>query len=170
MTQAILGYTKDLSIKLQGKYVDVAHAHRDIEQVKSTLLNARRNVESFHRSIYGDAKRVAATVGIEESAPCLVSRQQHRTNIHADNCIQYYQRNLTILLLDHLIAELDNRFDPVSSQHVIELMNLLPSTITSSQHHDFKNVLKMYGDDFPSSKSFPSELLHLWQHKWSFQA
>ena len=48
-------------------------------------------------------------------------------------------------------------------------MNLLPSTITSSQHHDFENVLKMYGDDLPSSKSFPSEL-HLWQHKWSSQA
>ena len=72
-------------------------------------------------------------------------------------------------MLDHLIAELNNRFDPVSSQHVIELMNLLPSTITSSQHHDFENVLKIYGEDLPSSKSFPSEL-HLWQHKWSSQA
>ena len=48
-------------------------------------------------------------------------------------------------------------------------MNLLPSTITSSQHHDFENVLKMYGEDLPSSKSFPSEL-HLWQHKWTSQA
>ncbi len=57
-------------------------------------------------------------------------------------------------LLCHLIAELNNRFDPVSSQHVIELMNLLPSTITSSQHHDFVNVLKMYGDDLLSSKRF----------------
>ena len=58
-------------------------------------------------------------MGIEESAPHLASRQQHRTNIHADNCIQYYQRNLTIPLLDHLIAEHNNRFAPVSSQHVI---------------------------------------------------
>ena len=73
ITQAVWRYTKGLSIKLQGKYVDVARAHRDIEQVKSTLLNARRNVESFHKSIYGDAKRVAATVGIEESAPRLAS-------------------------------------------------------------------------------------------------
>ena len=169
ITQAVLGYTKGLSINLQGKYVDVAHAHHDIEQVKSTLLNARRNVELFHKSIYGDAKRVTATVGIKESAPHLAIRQQHRTNIHADNCIQYYQRNLTIPLLDHLIAELNNRFDPVTSQHVIELKNLLPSAITSSQHHDFENVLKMYGDDLPSSKSFPSEL-HLWLHKWSSQA
>ena len=141
---------------------------RDIEQVKSTLLNARRNVESFNKSIYGDAKRVAATVGIEESAPRLASRQQHRTNIHADNCIQYYQHNLTIPLLDHLIAELNNRFDPVSSHHVIELMNLLPSTITSSQHHDFENVLKIYVTTFHLQKAFPE--LHLWQHKWSSQA
>ena len=63
------------------------------------------NVESFHKSIYGDAKREAATVGNEESAPRLACRQQHRINIHGDNCIQYYQRNLTIPLLDHLIAD-----------------------------------------------------------------
>ena len=119
ITQEVLGYTKGLSIQLQGKYVDVAHAYRDIEQVKSTLLNARRNVESFHKSTYGDAKQVAATVGIKESAARLASGQQHGTNIHADNCLQYYQRNLTIPLLDHLIAELNNRFVPVSSQHVI---------------------------------------------------
>ena len=49
ITQTVLGYTKGLSIKLQGKYVDVARAHRNIEQVKSTLLNAWRNVESFHK-------------------------------------------------------------------------------------------------------------------------
>ena len=119
ITQAVLGYTKGLSIKLQGKYVDVARAHRDIEQVKSALLNARRNVESLHKNIYGDAKWEAATVGIEESVPRLASRRQHRTNIHADNCIQYYQCNLTIPLLDHLIAELSNRFDPLSSRQVI---------------------------------------------------
>ena len=89
ITQAVLGYSKGLSIKLQGKYVDVASAHRGIEQVMSTLMNARRNVESFHKSIYGNAKQVAATVGIEESAPRLASRQQNRTNIRTDNCIQY---------------------------------------------------------------------------------
>ncbi len=61
ITQAVLGYTKDL----QGKYVDVARTHHDIEQVKSTLLKARRNVESFHKSIYGAAKRVAATVALK---------------------------------------------------------------------------------------------------------
>ena len=156
ITQAVLGYTKGLSIKLQGKCVGVAHAHRDIEQVKSTLLNARMNVESIHKSIYGNAKRVAANVDIEDSAPCLASQQQHRTNIHADNCILYYQHNLTIPLLDHLIDELNNRLASVSSQHVIELMNLLPSTIISSQHHDFENVSKIYSDDLSSSKSFPS--------------
>ena len=108
-----------MSIQLQGKYADVTRAYRDIEQVKSTLLNARRNVESFHKSTYGDAKPVAATVRIKESAPHLASGQQHGTNIHADNYLQYYQRNLTIPLLDHLIAELNNRLAPVSSQLVI---------------------------------------------------
>ena len=43
ITQAVLGCTKGL--KLQGKYVEAARAHRDIEQVKSTLLNAECSKE-----------------------------------------------------------------------------------------------------------------------------
>ena len=30
---------------------------------------------------------------------------------------------------------------------------------------DFKNIIKMYEDDLPSSVSFETEL-NLWQHKW----
>ena len=39
-TQSVLAYTKGLSVKLQGAYVDVACAHREIETVKSTLEGA----------------------------------------------------------------------------------------------------------------------------------
>ncbi len=52
ITQAVLGYTKGLRINSKGS-MRMFHAHHDIEQVKSTLLNARRSVESFHKSIYG---------------------------------------------------------------------------------------------------------------------
>ena len=35
-SQKVLSYTKGLSIKLQGRYVDVVRAYRDIELVKKT--------------------------------------------------------------------------------------------------------------------------------------
>ena len=40
-TQAILAYTRGLSVKLQKRYVDVSHAHRNIESVKAALRVAR---------------------------------------------------------------------------------------------------------------------------------
>lgn len=73
-------------------------------------------------------------------------------------------------LLDHLITELDSRLNSASSQHITQLMKLLPSAIIdppASVGSDFENVLNMYDDDLPSRVSFPSEL-HLWQQKWLF--
>ena len=139
-TQNILAYTKGLSVKLQGRYTDIARAYREIETVKSAIQTARTNINSCHNIVYTQAKSIAGSVGIEESVPRLASRQQHCSNVAAENCSQYYQHNLTIPLLDHLITQ-------TSTQHTIELMNWLPSTITDSstvlQCLDFKKCMKM---------------------------
>ena len=37
VTQAMLAYTKGLSVKLQGRYNDVVRGHKDIEAVKSVV-------------------------------------------------------------------------------------------------------------------------------------
>lgn len=71
-------------------------------------------------------------------------------------------------MLDHLISELDSRFDVNSSQIVVQL---LPSKIANHPgppHLDtnkFTNLLKSYEDDLPSSTGFDCEL-DLWEHKW----
>ena len=73
--------------------------------------------------------------------------------------------------MDHLINELNTRFDDASSQNIIELMGLLPSSILSKgsaycySQKDFANVLELYQDDLPSSISFETEI-DLWQCKW----
>ena len=168
-TQRVLAYTKGLSVKLQGPYVDVAHAHREIETVKTTLQGVRANVKSFHAHIYTQASLIAQSVDTEESTPRLANRQQHRQNIPAPNCTDYYCLNLTIPLLDHLITELNTRFDTASSQNVMEFMRLLPSAITctapKSSRQNFENILQFYENDLPCPLSFDSEL-DLWQHKW----
>ena len=38
-TQNVLAYTKGLSVKLQGQCVDIAHAYREISNLKTTLRN-----------------------------------------------------------------------------------------------------------------------------------
>ena len=55
---AVFTYTKGLSVKLLGRYTDIARAHCEID--------------SFH-GIYRQSKLIPASVGIEESAPRLAS-------------------------------------------------------------------------------------------------
>ena len=53
-TQKILSYIKGVSVKLQGRYVDIARAHTEIENVKSTLYKLRSDVERFHTQTYNE--------------------------------------------------------------------------------------------------------------------
>ena len=171
-TQNVLAYTKGLSVKLQGRYVDIARAHREISNLKATLQNIRSNVNSFHARIHSQSMTIAQSVGVEESIPCLASRQQHCQNIIAQNSSDYFRLNLTIPLLDHLINEVSSRFDNTSTQTTMEFFNLLPSAINASQSviskDDFKTIVQLYEDDLPSLLSFDAEL-DLWLQHWNVE-
>ena len=64
-------------MKLQGVYVDVVYAYREVKNVKSVLRESRSNVHSFHSQIYTRALKMAGSVGVDESRPRLPNRQQH---------------------------------------------------------------------------------------------
>ena len=170
LTQKVLAYTKGLRVKLQGRYVDVVRAHRDIEFVRTTLKGVRSRVDDFHAQVYKQVLMLGQSVDVMESAPRQASRQQHRQNIPSDNVTDYYKRNFTIPILDHLISELDVRFSAGSSQYVVEFMRLLPSEVVNAssqlQLQDFTNLLQLYKEDLPSVRSFDVEL-NLWQSKWT---
>ena len=69
LTQKVLGYTKQLSVKLQGRYADIARAHSDIELVKSTLEGIRSEVDNFHQRIYDEVLRFGSIIDVNESIP-----------------------------------------------------------------------------------------------------
>ena len=105
LSQKILAYTKGLSVKLQGRYMDVAQAHRDIECVKTAINGVRLRVDEFHSQVYQEVLVLSESVDVE-SAPRRAGRQQHRSNAPSDSVSDYYKRNLTIPILDHLSNEL----------------------------------------------------------------
>ena len=89
MTKDVLAYTKALSIKLQGRYMDIVKAYKEIEFVMETLQDARENVDDFHSHIYSKVLQLSAKVNIPKSLPRTTGRQQYRNNVHA------YQRHST---------------------------------------------------------------------------
>ena len=47
----VLAHTKALSTRLQGRYIDIVKAYKEVEFVKSTLKGARDGVDGFHMMI-----------------------------------------------------------------------------------------------------------------------
>ena len=170
LTQKILAYTKGVSVKLQGRYVDIVKAHQDIESIKSALKRVRSTIDHFHDVVYAEAVQLNQLVGVQESSPRLASRQQHRSNTPSSTVKEYYKLNLTIPLLDHIITELDSRFNSESSAIVVKFMKLLPSSFydstSSMQAGDFPRLLALYEDDLPAPRSLDVEL-ELWQSTWA---
>ena len=169
VSQEILAYTKGLSVKLQGRYVDVVQAHRDIELVKTTIKGVPSRVDDFHSQVYQQVLVLSQSIDVAEAAPRQANRQQHRQNIPSDNISDYYKRNLTIPILDHLSNELDTRFDAGCSQNLIEFMQLPSQVIKTTSRlrpENFSSLSQLYGSDLPSVKSLNVEL-DLWQNKWN---
>ena len=171
ITKDVLAHTKALSMKLQGRYIDIVKAYKEVEFVKSTLKGARDGVDDFHSRVYGKALQVAAKIQIDESLPRTTGRQLHRINVPAATPSQYYQRGLTIPMLDHLISEMDERFSNGSSITIRQIMLLLPvalaergesETLSSA---DISDLVSLYGDDLPAPAALDTEL-HCWRIKW----
>ncbi len=144
ITKTILGYTRGLAVKLQGRYMDAVCAHRDIESVKRLLKGCRSNINDFHKRVYQQATRLGELVDVTESSPRLAGRQQHRQNIPATTPTDYFKLNITIPLLDHIITELDDRFNADSSGVLVEFVQLLPNAVSTRssylRSHNFVKV------------------------------
>ena len=148
VTKEVLGYTKALSIKLQGRYVDVVKAFKDVGLVLEVLRSARENVDTFHGRIYTTALSIARKLNVEESRPRTTGRQQHRGNAPSSSISEYFQRQLTIPALDHLISEVTDRFSTRLTATLSQIMLLLPSTVAESTHQltsaDIADLLSLY--------------------------
>ena len=79
--------------------------------------------------------------------------------------------NVTVPLLDHMISELDSRFNSESSTVVVEFTQLLPCALYQKPQSkmltaaDLYTVLKFYEDDLPCRRSMDVEL-ELWCAMW----
>ena len=96
-------------------------------------------------------------------------QRQHPDKQTGSNISDYYKRNLTIPILDHLSNELDTCFDAGCSQNLIKFMELpfqVIKTTSRLRPENFSSLLQLYGSDLPSVKSLNVEL-DLWQNKWN---
>ena len=97
---------------------------------------------------------MAEKVGTAAEMPRLTPRQQHRSNAEAQTPREYFQRNVAIPLLDHIIMCIEEQFSP-SAKIATSLLGLVPSVLCS---RNINLSAATYNDDLPSPELFEMEL------------
>ena len=126
-TKDVLAYTKALSRKIQGRYVELSghmkklHLWSPHSTVPGMML-----IVSIHRSM---------TMHYLLLPKCMLNKafQGHRSNVPAATALEYYKWVLTISMLDYIIAEMEERFQHESSAIVCQIMLLLPSRLVVNE-------------------------------------
>jgi len=158
-----LSHLAGITVKLQKRTLDIIEAHEEIKEITRTYRKERENVDSGFAKIFEHSQRIAEKVDSTIQMPRIASRQQHRSNAAADNPCEYYQRNVAIPLLDHIISFLDQQFCD-SSITAIMLLGLVPS-ILCTKNVDLEGAVTRYSADLPSPELFETELRR-WKNRF----
>ncbi|XP_065664616.1 52 kDa repressor of the inhibitor of the protein kinase-like [Hydra vulgaris] len=123
-----LSHLEGITVKLQGRTVDIIMAYHEIAEVKSVYKDILRNMDEEFSRVYTQAERMARSVNTEPTKPRTVRRQIMRNNAPAINPEEYYRRNLAIPFLNRISSELESQFSDLSILSSKRL-GLVPSTL-----------------------------------------
>ena len=108
-------------------------------EVKKEYQHIRDTTADFTAQCFEHAKRMGAAVDTEPTAPRAARVQRNRANTPAENPEEAYKRNLVIPLLDHILSEMEGRFQSVSASAGV-LCALLPSVLSTGEDADLSNI------------------------------
>ena len=100
-----LAYTRGITVKLQGKSVELIEAYHSVELVIESIKKIRLKVEEYNKSWFRGIQKIADKLAIEIKKPRSCCRQMNRSNVSADSPEEYFRRSLTIPFLDHVVQE-----------------------------------------------------------------
>ena len=151
-----------ITIKLQGRTVDIVDAYNQIDRVLTYYKFIRNNVDSEFHKVYAHAERMATSVDTEPCKPRSCARQTNRPNVATLTVEEWYKVNVAIPFLDHIITDLESRFSPLAKT-ASSLLCLVPSILCSDHDVNFADVLDMYSGDMPTPEIFDQEISR-WKH------
>ena len=102
------------TVRFQGKALDIIGAYAEIENIKKTYYEERRNIEIRFHYVYEVAVELARLVNVEPDMPRIVQRQKYKNNNPANTPEEYYRRNIAIPFIDHIESELKSLFSEFS--------------------------------------------------------
>lgn len=158
-----MSHLSGITVKLQKTALDIIEAHEMVTEVASIYQVERNNVDSSFAPIYAQSVRMAERVESTIGMPRIASRQQHRSNTEASSPCEYFQRNIAIPFLDHIIMCLNQQFSP-STIIATSLLGLVPSVLCSKEV-SLAAAVNKYEADLPSPELFQMELKR-WKNRY----
>ena len=148
------GYTKALSVLLQGSTHDILTAYEEVSSKNKELQSIRQSVDSEFAKIF---TTMAQRAGVDSDLPIprRCSKQTLRWNIGESTPVDYWKATVFIPFLDHLICEFSHRCGVLSRSAVLG-MKLLPPNLPVTPNVQFA-IYQTYLNDLPSPKSFQPE-------------
>ena len=104
----IIGFSSNKIISKKSN--DILQAYQLIESVKAQFHDIRANLNIFHEELSKVALELAEKVQLQESVPSSFNRQIRGDNEPQNNWSEYHKYNITIPLVDHVIARLQLYF------------------------------------------------------------
>ena len=89
-----------------------------MESLKALVVTGRQDVDEFHSKWYKKALTLSEKINVTETTPRVVGTQIRRSNTPAESVSDYCKRPITIPVLDHLMSELDYRFDSSKTEAI----------------------------------------------------
>ena len=89
-------------------------------------------------------EQMCESVGIEPSLPRLCAQQRHRTTVPAENACEYYQRVISVPLLDYLISELHFHFS-AHHQTTLQGLSLIPAILVMKSFENMVPKVEEFG-------------------------
>ena len=142
-------------------------AREEVLLLKSALRGMQTDLNTRHHALYEEAVTLARRVSVQPSMPRIIQRQVYRNNAPALTPEDYYRINLTTDFLNHVLMQLDSRFeDDVFVCY--KGFSVIPSILLATDSIWKDNVREFcdhYRQDIPNYAGLPAELL-LWERMW----
>ena len=141
--------------------------------MKALVITRKQDVDEFHNKWYKKALTLSEKINITGTMSGVVGTQIHRSNTSAESVSDYYKRTIAIPVLDHLMCELDYRFDSSKIEAILNDFVIVPAKLTAIVQQPGKGHWKekfslfanFITDDLPNALSLDSEL-ELWETYW----
>lgn len=162
----LLSVTYSLSKQLQQVGIDLFKSKDLIDDVTRTLQQKRDKAELEFNTLLIKASKLAAYSESDIKLPRITEMQKSRVNVPHATPNEYFCRAIYIPLLDHILADLCERF----SQHSLIVMRfsaVIPAFVSEYSFSDILPVVHEYIDFLPAiSTSMIEGEFDVWKERW----